>query len=106
MLTLPMPAGLLLAAMCVVFAAGIVRGFAGFGFSALCVAGMSLFVSPAEVVPPIFVLEVLASLTLLRSALEGRRLELAQLAGGGQCAVHPAGCGAAGLCGRNARCGC
>lgn len=51
-----------------VFAAGIVRGFAGFGFSALCVAGMSLFMPPAQVVPPIFALEVLASLTLLRSA--------------------------------------
>jgi len=68
MLALPMPLGLLLAALCVVFAAGIVRGFAGFGFSALCVAGLSLFMPPAEAVPPIFVLEVLASLTLLRSA--------------------------------------
>ena len=61
-----MPA--LVASLGVVFAAGIVRGFAGFGFSALCVAGMSLFLPPAQVVPPIFVLEVLASLTLLRSA--------------------------------------
>lgn len=65
---LPMPWPLLLASLCVVFAAGIVRGFAGFGFSALCVAGLSLFMPPAQVVPPIFVLEVLASLTLLRSA--------------------------------------
>jgi len=71
MLTLPMPTGLLLAATGVVFAAGIVRGFAGFGFSALCVAGMSLFVSPAEVVPPIFVLEVLASLTLAQLTERG-----------------------------------
>ena len=62
------PWPLLVVALCVVFAAGIVRGFAGFGFSALCVAGLSLFMSPAQVVPPIFVLEVLASLTLLRSA--------------------------------------
>jgi uncharacterized membrane protein YfcA len=68
MLAPPMPAGLLLASLCVVFAAGMVRGFAGFGFSALCVAGMSLYMSPAEAVPPIFVLEVLASLTLLRGA--------------------------------------
>ena len=66
--TLPIPVGLLLAALGVVFAAGIVRGFAGFGFSALCVAGMSLFMPPSQVVPPIFALEVLASLTLLRSA--------------------------------------
>ena len=65
---LPMAWPLLAASLCVVFAAGIVRGFAGFGFSALCVAGLTLFMSPAQVVPPIFVLEVLASLTLLRSA--------------------------------------
>jgi uncharacterized membrane protein YfcA len=51
-----------------VFAAGIVRGFAGFGFSALSVAGMSLLLPPAQVVPPVFVLEVLASLSLLREA--------------------------------------
>jgi uncharacterized membrane protein YfcA len=63
-----MAGGLLAGSLCVVFAAGIVRGFAGFGFSALCVAGLSLFMPPAKAVPPIFVLEVLASLTLLRSA--------------------------------------
>jgi len=51
-----------------VFAAGVVRGFAGFGFSALSVAGMSLMLPPAQVVPPVFVLEVLASLSLLREA--------------------------------------
>jgi uncharacterized protein len=65
----PLPPVLLLAALLIVLAAGVVRGFAGFGFSALCVAGLSLFAPPAQVVPPIFVLEVLASLTLLRAAL-------------------------------------
>ena len=66
----PLPLHLLVVSLLVVFAAGIARGFAGFGFSALCVAGLSLFVPPAQVVPPIFMLEVLASLTLLRSALK------------------------------------
>jgi uncharacterized membrane protein YfcA len=56
-------------AAAVVLAAGVVRGFAGFGFSALCVAGLSLVLPPAQVVPPVFVLEVLASLSLLRGAL-------------------------------------
>ncbi len=60
------PAGL--ACMVIVFAAGIVRGFAGFGFSALSVAGMSLLLPPAQVVPAVFVLEVVASLSLLREA--------------------------------------
>ena len=62
------PPAVLLAALLIVGAAGVVRGFAGFGFSALSLAGLTLFVSPAQVVPPIFILEVLASLTLLRSA--------------------------------------
>jgi uncharacterized membrane protein YfcA len=61
--------GLLALAVAVVFGAGIVRGFAGFGFSALCVAGLSLVMPPAQVVPPVFVLEVLASSSLLRGAL-------------------------------------
>ncbi len=65
---LPLPWPVFTICLVIVFGAGIVRGFAGFGFSALCVAGLSLFASPAAVVPPIFVLEVLASLTLLRGA--------------------------------------
>ena len=68
MLSLPLPWPWLLASLLVVFGAGIVRGFAGFGSSALCVAGMSLYLPPAQVVPPVFVLEVLASLSLLRGA--------------------------------------
>jgi uncharacterized membrane protein YfcA len=66
---LPLPPATLLCALLIVLVAGVVRGFAGFGFSALCVAGLSLFATPAQVVPPLFVLEVLASLTLLRAAL-------------------------------------
>lgn len=62
----PLAPGTLVYSLCVVFAAGIVRGFAGFGFSAITVAGMSLVVSPALVVPAIFMLEILASLSQLR----------------------------------------
>lgn len=61
----PLP---LAAALLIVLGAGIVRGFAGFGFSALCVAGLSLLASPAQIVPPVFVLEVLASISLLKGA--------------------------------------
>lgn len=64
----PLPPALLVVSMLIVFGAGIVRGYAGFGFSALSVAGLSLLVSPAKVVPPIFMLEVVASISLLRSA--------------------------------------
>ncbi len=66
--TAPLPLPLLAASLLIVFGAGIVRGFAGFGFSALSVAGLALLVSPARVVPAIFMLEVLASISLLRSA--------------------------------------
>ena len=66
--TAPLPPLLMGLALLIVAAAGVVRGFAGFGFSALCVAGLSLIVSPAVVIPPVFVLEVLASVSLLRSA--------------------------------------
>lgn len=65
--TAPLPPLLTVAGLAIVFVAGIVRGFAGFGFSALSVAGLALLVSPAQVVPAIFVLEVVASLSLLRS---------------------------------------
>jgi uncharacterized membrane protein YfcA len=65
---LPLTLPALVASLLIVFGAGAVRGFAGFGFSALCVAGMSLYLPPAQVVPPVFMLEVLASLSLLRGA--------------------------------------
>lgn len=65
----PAPWPVLAAGLAIVLAAGIVRGYAGFGFSAISVAGLSLMVSPASVVPAVFALEVLASLSLLREAL-------------------------------------
>lgn len=58
---------LLLVGLLVALGAGVVRGFSGFGFSALTVAGMSLFVPPSTIVPVALALEVLASLSLWRS---------------------------------------
>lgn len=49
--------------------AGLVRGFSGFGFSALTVAGVSLFMAPAAVVPAVLMLEILASFSVWRSAV-------------------------------------
>ena len=57
--------------------AGVVRGFSGFGFSALTVAGISLFTAPAAVVPAVLVLEILASISVWRSAV--RELDMAWL---------------------------
>jgi uncharacterized protein len=47
--------------------AGAVRGFAGFGLSAFIVAGMSLWLTPQHIVPSAMMLEILASISLLRS---------------------------------------
>jgi uncharacterized protein len=54
-------------AVVVVFAAAIVRGFSGFGFSLLTITALSIVFAPADVIPVIFILEIAASLHLLPS---------------------------------------
>lgn len=66
LLTPPLPPATMAACLAVVLLAGVVRGFSGFGFSALSVAGLSLMVSPTKVVPTSLLLEIVASLSLLR----------------------------------------
>jgi uncharacterized membrane protein YfcA len=51
----------------VLFAAGFVRGYSGFGFSAVTVAGLAFVVSPAVAVTTAILLEVAASLVQARS---------------------------------------
>jgi uncharacterized membrane protein YfcA len=51
--------------MACVFAAAIVRGYSGFGFSLLAITSLSLVLPPTEVIPPVFMMEVVASLSLL-----------------------------------------
>lgn len=55
-------------ALLVSLGAGVVRGFTGFGYSALTVAGLSIFVAPSAIVPAVLSLEVLASLGMWRAA--------------------------------------
>ena len=50
---------------CAILTAGIIRGYSGFGFSMIAVVSLSLVMPPAEIVPVILVLEVVASLWLL-----------------------------------------
>ena len=57
--------------------AGVVRGFSGFGFSALTVVGLSLVMAPGAVVPAVLVLEILASMSVWRAAV--RDLNMAWL---------------------------
>lgn len=63
------PLPMLAAGLLVSLGAGVVRGFAGFGYSALTVAGLSVFVAPSTVVPSVLALEVVASISMLRSSL-------------------------------------
>lgn len=51
----------------IVFLAAIVRGFSGFGFSLLAITALSLIYTPAQIVPSIFMMELVASLNLLPS---------------------------------------
>lgn len=47
--------------------AGIVRGYSGFGFSAIVIAGGTLVIPPATLVPALFMLEIVASIHMLPS---------------------------------------
>lgn len=51
----------------VVFFAALVRGYTGFGFSALVVSGLTLLLAPTEVVPIVLMMEVLASIGMFPS---------------------------------------
>lgn len=63
-LTLTSVEGVILASV-VVALAGVVRGYAGFGFSALCVASLSFFFPLSLLVPVILLLEVCASVLMV-----------------------------------------
>ena len=49
----------------IILGAAFIRGYSGFGFSALTVSGLSLVLAPAEVVPIAFLLEIAASIHML-----------------------------------------
>lgn len=71
--------GVLAYAALAVLLAGVVRGYSGFGFTALVVLSVSLVVAPARLVPVLLLLEIAASVHMLprvRHALEWRQLGL------------------------------
>ena len=49
----------------IVLLASIVRGFNGFGFSAICVSGLTFVLPTIEIVPIILILEVLISVFMI-----------------------------------------
>lgn len=59
-------AAALLVLLVVTVLAAVIRGYAGFGFSAIIVASSSLFLPTREAVPLVLILEVLASVAMAR----------------------------------------
>ena len=55
----------LIYAFLVLLVAGFVRGYSGFGFSALTVTGLSLFLLPKQIIPVVLCLEICASIHML-----------------------------------------
>lgn len=91
----PYFAGLSLAALAsgfvAVFLAGLVRGYSGFGLSAVVVTGLALFVPPVEVVPLAMFLEVFVSFCLFRQVWRDVAWPATGVLLAGACAGTPLG---------------
>lgn len=59
-----------------VFAAGLVRGFAGFGLSAVMMAGVVSLVPPVSLIPICFMLEAVASFAMFRGGLKNANMRV------------------------------
>ena len=68
----------------VVFAAGVVRGFSGFALSALTMASLALIIPPVQLIPVCWVLEMTASLLMVRGGVRDwdRRIVVGLVGGG------------------------
>ena len=58
------PLMFLYAVICIIVAA-LIRGYSGFGFSALTVTSLALILPPIEIIPLVFLLEIAASIHML-----------------------------------------
>ncbi len=56
----------LVASVAAAFVAGVVRGYSGFGLSAIVVTSLSLYLVPTETVPIAVLLEIIATLGIIR----------------------------------------
>ncbi|WP_421870521.1 sulfite exporter TauE/SafE family protein [Motiliproteus sp.] len=69
----------LLVCLPVVFVAALVRGYSGFGFSALTIASLSIVIPPVQIVPAILLVEIVAGIGMLPSIwkdIDWRQLRL------------------------------
>ncbi|PVZ63938.1 sulfite exporter TauE/SafE family protein [Pelagibaculum spongiae] len=54
----------------IVLIASLVRGYSGFGFTAIAIAGLTIFLPPAQVIPAILLIEIIAGVSLLPSVFK------------------------------------
>lgn len=66
-MTMPLDGIQIFALLASALVAAVVRGYSGFGFSAIVIAGASLVIEPAAIVPALFILEIIASIHMLPS---------------------------------------
>ncbi|GAB3478144.1 sulfite exporter TauE/SafE family protein [Marinomonas epiphytica] len=64
-----MPLETILILIPVVALAGLVRGFTGFGFAAIAVVGMNLFLLPQQSIPVVLALDIICSAPLMKQAI-------------------------------------
>ncbi|MBR7889989.1 sulfite exporter TauE/SafE family protein [Marinomonas sp. A79] len=67
---MPFDLDLILMLIPIAMLAGIVRGYAGFGFAAIAVVGLNFFLPPSQSVPVVLGLDVLCSFSLWRQAMK------------------------------------
>ncbi|MCQ1060802.1 sulfite exporter TauE/SafE family protein [Photobacterium sp. ZSDE20] len=53
----------------VVFLAGLIRGYTGFGFAAIAVVGLNLYLTPQQSIPIVLGLDIICSITLWKQAV-------------------------------------
>lgn len=75
----------------VVFAAGVLRGFTGFGFALAAVPTLTLFIDPVEVVPTISIVAAIAGAELLPKAWRSIHWPSMRLLVGGAVVGAPVG---------------
>ena len=81
----------LITTITVVLFAGIVRGFAGFGLSALIMAGLAFFIAPYMLIPVCFLLEGVASLLMAKGGFRHANRKVALILAVGSAIGVPIG---------------
>lgn len=59
-----------------VFMAGLIRGFAGFGLSAIVMASVAIIIPPIELIPMCYLLEGAASLAMFRGGMANANMKI------------------------------